>query len=134
MGNTAVIDTILGALNDPFHRIPKGITVENLAASHGITRAQQDALALGSHRRASRASGEGRFREQILGIEVRAKTGTVVFDTDEHGRHDTTMENIAALRPVFQKDGTVTAGNASASTTALRRWCWRRRRRCGGRA
>ena len=113
MGDTAVIDTMLGALNDPFHRIHMGITAENLAASHGITRAQQDALALESHRRASAAIRAGRFKEQILGIEVRSGKGTVVFDTDEHVRHDARIEDLAALRPAFQKDGTVTAGNAS---------------------
>jgi acetyl-CoA C-acetyltransferase len=113
MGDTAVIDTMLGALNDPFNRIHMGITAENLAASHGISREQQDALALESHRRASRAIHEGRFKEQILGIEVKARKGTVVFDTDEHVRHDVKAEDLAALRPAFQKDGTVTAGNAS---------------------
>lgn len=113
MGDTAVIDTMLGALNDPFHRIHMGITAENLAASHGISRAQQDSLALESHRRASAAIHAGRFKEQILGIEVRSGKGAAVFDTDEHVRHDARIEDLAALRPAFQKDGTVTAGNAS---------------------
>jgi acetyl-CoA C-acetyltransferase len=113
MGDTAVIDTMLGALNDPFHRIHMGITAENLAASHGISRERQDALALESHRRASAAIRAGRFADQILGIEVKTRKGTVVFDTDEHVRHDATMENLAALRPAFLKDGTVTAGNSS---------------------
>ena len=113
MGDTAVVDMMLGALNDPFGRIHMGITAENLAASHGISRERQDALALESHRRASQAIREGRFREQILGIEVKTRKGTVLFDTDEHVRHDATMEDLAALRPAFQKDGTVTAGNAS---------------------
>ncbi len=113
MGDTAVVDTMLGALNDPFHRIHMGITAENLATSHGISREQQDALALESHRRASAAIRAGRFVEQILGIEVKAGKGTAVFDTDEHVRHDARAEDLAALRPAFQKDGTVTAGNAS---------------------
>jgi acetyl-CoA C-acetyltransferase len=113
MGDTAVTDTMLGALNDPFHRIHMGITAENLAASHGISREQQDALALESHRRASAAIREGRFVEQILGIEVKAGKGPVVFDTDEHVRHDARAEDLAALRPAFRQDGTVTAGNAS---------------------
>ncbi len=113
IGDTAVVDTMLGALNDPFHRIHMGITAENLAASHGISREQQDALALESHRRASRAIREGRFVEQILGIEVKTREGMVVFDTDEHVRHDARAEDLAALRPAFLQDGTVTAGNAS---------------------
>ncbi|MCW3474292.1 beta-ketothiolase BktB [Limobrevibacterium gyesilva] len=113
MGDTPVLDTLNGALNDPFNRILMGVTAENLAESHQISRAQQDALALESHRRASRATHEGRFKDQILGIEVKTRKGTVLFDTDEHIRHDARPEDFAALRTVFKKDGTVTAGNAS---------------------
>jgi acetyl-CoA C-acetyltransferase len=114
MGDTPAVDTLSGALSDPFHRVLMGVTAENLADRNGITREQQDALALESHRRASRATREGRFRDQILGIEIKTRKGPVVFDTDEHIRHDVTAEDLAALRPAFRKqDGTVTPGNAS---------------------
>lgn len=113
MGDTPVLDTLNGALNDPFHRILMGVTAENLAESHGIGREQQDALALESHRRASAAIAEGRFAAQILPIEVKTRKGVVAFDTDEHVRRDAKAEDFAGLRTVFKKDGTVTAGNAS---------------------
>ncbi len=113
MGDTTMKDTLDGALNDPFHRILMGVTAENLAESHGITREQQDALAVESHRRASQAIAEGRFKEQILPIEVKSRKGPAVFDTDEHVRHGATMDDLAGLRAVFKKNGSVTAGNAS---------------------
>jgi len=113
MGDTPVLDTLNGALNDPFHRILMGVTAENLAESHQITRAQQDALALESHQRATRAIEEGRFKDQIMGVEVKTRKGPGVFDTDEHVRRDAKAEDFAGLRTVFKKDGTVTAGNAS---------------------
>jgi acetyl-CoA C-acetyltransferase len=113
MGDTTMKDTLDGALNDPFHRILMGVTAENLAESHGITREQQDALAVESHRRASQAITEGRFKEQILPIEVKSRKGPSVFDTDEHVRHGATMDDLAGLRAVFKKNGSVTAGNAS---------------------
>jgi acetyl-CoA C-acetyltransferase len=111
-------DTLDGALNDPFHRILMGVTAENLAESHGITREQQDALAVESHRRASQAITEGRFKEQILPIEVKSRKGPAVFDTDEHVRHGATMDDLAGLRAVFKKNGSVTAGNASGINDA----------------
>jgi acetyl-CoA C-acetyltransferase len=113
MGDTSALDTLTGALSDPFHRVHMGITAETLAQSHQISREQQDALAVESHRRASRATREGRFRDQILGIEVKTRKGAPVFNEDEHVRHDAKPEDLAGLRPVFKKDGTVTAGNAS---------------------
>jgi acetyl-CoA C-acetyltransferase len=114
MGDTPVLDTLSGALNDPFHRILMGVTAENLAESHQITREQQDAQALESHRRASRAIREGRFKDQILGIEVKTRKGVSVFAEDEHVRHEVTPADLAGLRPVFKKEGgTVTPGNAS---------------------
>ncbi len=113
MGDTTFLDTLNGALNDPFHRILMGVTAENLAESHQITRDQQDALALESHRRASRAIREGRFKDQITPIEVKTRKGVQAFDSDEHVRHDAKPEDFAGLRTVFKKDGTVTAGNAS---------------------
>jgi acetyl-CoA C-acetyltransferase len=114
MGDGQIVDMMVGALHDPFQRIHMGITAENVARQCGISREDQDQLAVESHQRAARALREGRFRDQILGIELKARKGTTVFDTDEHVRHDATLEDMAKLRPVFLKEaGTVTAGNAS---------------------
>jgi acetyl-CoA C-acetyltransferase len=113
MGDTTMIDMMLAALHDPFHNIHMGETAENLAESHQITRAQQDGLAAESHRRAARAIKEGRFKEQIVPIRIKTRKGETVFDTDEHVRADASAEDLGKLRPVFRKDGTVTAGNAS---------------------
>ncbi|MDQ2801264.1 MAG: acetyl-CoA C-acyltransferase family protein [Pseudomonadota bacterium] len=113
MGDAAMIDMMLAALNDPFDKIHMGETAENLAESHQITRAQQDALAVESHHRAARAIKEGRFKEQILPIRQKTRKGETVFNTDEHVRAEATAEGLAKLRPAFRKDGTVTAGNAS---------------------
>jgi len=112
MGDTGATDMMLGALTCPFGTGHMGVTAENVAGEHGITRAAQDAFALESQARAARAIAEGRFRDQIAPIEVRAKRDTVSFDTDEHPK-STTAEALAGLRPAFRKDGTVTAGNAS---------------------
>jgi acetyl-CoA C-acetyltransferase len=113
MGDTGAQDMLNGALNDPFLRILMGVTAENLAESHGISRDQQDALALESHRRAQRATEEGRFSDQILPIELKSRKGTISFKADEHIRRDAKPEDFAGLRTVFKKNGTVTAGNAS---------------------
>ncbi len=113
MGDTAMLDMMLAALHDPFDNIHMGETAENLAESHQITRGDQDALAIESHRRAARAISEGRFKQQILPIKLKTRKGETVFDTDEHVRGNTTIEDLAKLRTVFRKDGTVTAGNAS---------------------
>ena len=113
MGDAAMVDMMLAALHDPFHQIHMGETAENLAESHQITRAQQDALAVESHRRAARAIREGRFKDQILAVRTKTRKGETVFDTDEHVRADATVEDLGKLRAVFRKDGTVTAGNAS---------------------
>lgn len=113
MGDTAMVDMMLAALHDPFNNIHMGETAENLAESHQITRKQQDELAVESHRRASRAIKEGRFKDQILPIRIKTRKGEVVFDTDEHPRADANAEDLGKLRPVFRKEGTVTAGNAS---------------------
>src|SRR5690606_28456427 len=94
-------------------RILMGVTAENLAASHDISREQQDAYAVESHRRAARAVAEGRFKEQILPITVRQKRKEVAFDTDEHIRADATVEDLGKLPTVFKEGGSVTAGNAS---------------------
>jgi len=113
MGDTTMIDMMLAALHDPIHGIHMGETAENLAESHQITRADQDALAVESHRRAAHAIAEGRFTSQILPITQKTRKGETVFDTDEHVRAEASAADLGKLRPVFRKDGTVTAGNAS---------------------
>jgi len=119
MGDSRLVDMMLGALNDPFDTVPMGVTAENVAEKFGITREQQDALAVESHRRAARAIAEGRFREQILPVTRKVKGKDVVFDTDEHVRTDIDPADLAAMRPVFRKEnGTVTAGNASGINDA----------------
>lgn len=119
MGDAHLIDMMLGALNDPFHTVPMGITAENVATKYGITREQQDELAMESHRRAARAIAEGRFKEQIVPVTRRVKGKEVSFDTDEHVRSDLTADDLSGLRPAFQKtNGTVTAGNSSGINDA----------------
>jgi acetyl-CoA C-acetyltransferase len=114
LGDVTAVDLLLHALHDPFHHIHMGMTAENVAAAYGIDRARMDALALDSQRRAAAAIAEGRFKDQIVPLEVRSKRGVQVFDTDEHVRPDTTAQALARLRPAFKPDGgTVTAGNAS---------------------
>ena len=114
MGNGATIDMMVGALTDPFQTVHMGITAENVAKQWGISREDQDALAVESHQRAARAIEEGRFKAQIMGIEIKSRKGSVTFDTDEHVRMDVKPEDMVKLKPVFVKDhGTVTAGNAS---------------------
>jgi len=119
MGDTTLVDMMVGALHDPFHKIHMGVTAENVAAQFGITRAMQDALAVESHNRAERASAEGRFKAQIVPVVQKGRKGDVVFDTDEHFRPGCTLDDMAKLKPVFQKEnGTVTAGNASGINDA----------------
>ncbi len=114
MGDIRLVDMMQGALSDPFHSVPMGVTAENVARKFGITREQQDALSLESHRRATQAIAEGRFKGQIVPVTRTVKGREVVFDTDEHVRTDATPEDFSKLRTVFAKDGgTVTAGNAS---------------------
>jgi acetyl-CoA C-acetyltransferase len=104
----------LGALHDPFDVIHMGVTAENVAKKWSITREEQDKLAVESHRRAANATKEGRFKSQIVPVEVKGKKGPTAFDTDEHFRDGVTLEDMAKLKPVFAKEnGTVTAGNAS---------------------
>ncbi len=113
MGDAQSADYMLGILNDPFHRVHMGVTAENVAVRAGITREMQDALALESQRRAARAIVEGRFKNQIVPVEIQTRKGTVVFDTDEHVRSDVTQAQLAKMKPAFKENGTVTAGNAS---------------------
>ncbi|SDD44911.1 beta-ketothiolase BktB [Paraburkholderia lycopersici] len=119
MGDVRLIDMMLGALNDPFHTLPMGVTAENVATRYGITRERQDGLALESHRRAARAIAEGRFAGQIVPVKRVVKGRETVFDTDEHLRLDATIDDFSKLKPVFAKEnGTVTAGNASGINDA----------------
>ncbi|HUF57225.1 MAG TPA: beta-ketothiolase BktB, partial [Thermohalobaculum sp.] len=113
MGDTRFVDMMVGALECPFGTGHMGVTAENVAREHQITREEQDAFAATSQARAEAAIGEGRFADQIAPITVRTRKGEVVFDTDEHPKRGTTAESLAALRPAFAKEGTVTAGNAS---------------------
>ena len=113
MGDSKMIDSMVATLTDPFGVGHMGITAENLAVKWKISREEQDALAVESHRRAAAAIADGRFKSQIVPIVKQTKKGEVRFDTDEHVKAGTTMESLAKLKPAFKKDGTVTAGNAS---------------------
>ncbi|WP_425087895.1 acetyl-CoA C-acyltransferase family protein [Stappia sp.] len=113
MGDAALHDMMLGALNDPFGGGHMGVTAENVAERYTISREAQDALAVDSQQRAGIAIRDGRFVDQILPIEVRAGRETVTFATDEHPRPDTSPSTLSGLRAVFRKDGSVTAGNSS---------------------
>lgn len=113
MGDTTLTDHLTGCLTDPFGNGIMGITAENVATRYQITRADQDALALESQQRASAAIADGRFREQILPVEVKRGRAMATFDTDEYVKTDASAEAMAGLRPIFRKDGSVTAGNAS---------------------
>lgn len=114
MGDSTMSDMMVGALTDPFGRMHMGVTAENVASQFGISRADQDALALESHRRAAFAQDNGYFNDQIVPVVIKTRKGEVEFKVDEHPRRDVTAENLAGLRAVFVKEnGTVTAGNAS---------------------
>ena len=113
MGDVKMLDAMVATLTDPFGVGHMGVTAENLVAKWGITREEQDALAVESHRKAAAAIAEGRFKSQIVPIVKTTKKGEVTFDTDEHVKAGTTMESLAKLKPAFKKDGSVTAGNAS---------------------
>jgi acetyl-CoA C-acetyltransferase len=119
MGDTKIVDMMVGALTDPFDTVHMGITAEAVASKCGISREQQDAFAVESHRRAAAATAAGHFKSQILPIELKSKKGSVMFDTDEHIRGDASIEGMAKLKAVFAKEnGTVTAGNASGINDA----------------
>jgi acetyl-CoA C-acetyltransferase len=113
MGDAKMIDMMVATLTDPFGVGHMGITAENLATKWGITREEQDALAVESQRRAAAAIADGRFKSQIVAIVKQTRKGEVTFDTDEHVKAATTMESLGKLKPAFKKDGSVTAGNAS---------------------
>jgi acetyl-CoA C-acetyltransferase len=118
MGTTAMVDPVVGGLTDPFNDIHMGVTAENLAESHEISREDQDEFSVESHRRAARAQEEGLFDEEIVPVEIKSKKGTAEFARDEHVRPDATIESLGKLKPVFKPDGTVTAGNASGMNDA----------------
>ncbi len=118
MGNAQAIDAMVGALSDPFEGTHMGITAENVANKWGISREDQDALAVESHHRAARAAEAGYFKDQILPVEIMVRRNPVQFDTDEHVRGDASLEGMAKLRPAFDKAGSVTAGNASGLNDA----------------
>ncbi len=118
MGDGKMVDLMVGALHDPFGNGHMGCTGENLADLHDISREQQDALAAEGHRRATQAIQEERFKDQIIPIELKSRKGITIFDTDEHVRADASMETLAKMKPIFRKDGTVTAANASGINDA----------------
>ena len=118
MGDAPVIDAMTGALHDPFGHGHMGVTAENIAAKYGFTREQQDEFAVQSHRKAARAIEQKLFEKQIVPIELKTRKGVEQFITDEHVRKDASMENMAKLKAVFKKDGTVTAANASGINDA----------------
>jgi acetyl-CoA C-acetyltransferase len=118
MGEASAHDMMVGALTDPFDDCHMGVTAENVAVTWGVSREDQDRLAVESHRRAAEAIQQGYFKEQILPLELKSRKGTTVFDTDEHVRADASLEGMAKLKPVFQADGTVTAGNAAGVNDA----------------
>jgi acetyl-CoA C-acetyltransferase len=119
MNDGVAIDAMAGALTDPFDGCHMGVTAENVAADYSVSRADQDALAVESHRRAAAAQAAGYFAEQIVPVEIPGKKGAVtIVDTDEHVRADVTLEGLARLKPAFKAGGTVTAGNASGINDA----------------
>jgi acetyl-CoA C-acetyltransferase len=119
MGDTKMVDMMVGALHDPFHTIHMGVTAENVAKEFSISREDQDALALESHQRAERAWAEGRFGGQIVPVMLKTRKGDVAFDKDEHFRPGAKLEDFQKMKPVFVKEnGTVTAGNASGINDA----------------
>ena len=119
MGDTKMVDMMIGALHDPFHTIHMGVTAENIAAKWGISREVQDALAVESHNRAQKATEAGYFTSQILPVMLKSKKGDMAYAVDEHFRPNATLADMAKLKPAFLKEnGTVTAGNASGINDA----------------
>ena len=119
MGDTKMIDMMVGALHDPFHNIHMGVTAENVAAQFNISREMQDACAVESHNRAQRAIEAGYFKDQIVPVMLKTRKGDVAYEVDEHHRPNCTLDDMTKLKPVFIKEnGTVTAGNASGINDA----------------
>jgi acetyl-CoA C-acetyltransferase len=118
MGDATMTDAVVGCLTDPFNKVHMGVTAENLAESHGISREEQDEFAVESHRRAVQAREAGKFEDEIVPVEIKAKKETLEFKADEHMRADVSVEGLGKLRPAFNKEGTVTPGNASGVNDA----------------
>jgi acetyl-CoA C-acetyltransferase len=118
MGDAVVVDAMSGALHDPFGHGHMGVTAENIAAKYGFTREQQDEFSVASHKKASSAIQNGFFKSQIVPIELKTRKGVEQFVTDEHVRKDVSAADMAKLKAVFKKDGSVTAGNASGLNDA----------------
>lgn len=118
MGDGALLDAMVAALHCPFEKTHMGITAENIAEKWGISREAQDLAAVESHNRAQNAIEQGHFKEQIVPVEIKSRQGTTLFVTDEHVRHNCTIDDLSGLKPVFKKEGTVTAGNASGLNDA----------------
>jgi acetyl-CoA C-acetyltransferase len=114
MGDAKLVDTmIVDGLWDVYNQYHMGVTAENVAKKYEVSRADQDAFAMASQNKAEAAQKAGRFKDEIVPIQIAQKKGTITFDTDEYPKHGTTLESLSALRPAFSKEGTVTAGNAS---------------------
>ncbi len=118
MNDTSLVDVMVGALSDPFDDVHMGVTAENVAKKWNISREAQDQLAAESHKRAAAAIEKGNFKDQIVPVEIKVKRETVLFDKDETVRPDSTAEKLGKLRPVFDREGSVTAGNASSINDA----------------
>ena len=118
MGDATVVDAMTGALHDPFGHGHMGVTAENIAARYGFTRDQQDEFSIASHKKAAKAIDAGYFKSQIVPIELKTRKGVEQFASDEHVRKDISPADMAKLKTVFKKDGTVTAGNASGINDA----------------
>lgn len=114
MNDATAVDVLVAALTDPFDEIHMGLTVENVARKYGISREDQDQLAVESHRRAVDAIKTGKFKDQIIPIELKSRKETILFSTDESPRADATMESLSKLKPAFDENGTITAGNSSS--------------------
>ncbi|MFN3791263.1 acetyl-CoA C-acetyltransferase [Massilia sp.] len=114
MGDAKLVDTmIVDGLWDVYNQYHMGVTAENVARKYEVSRAEQDEFALQSQLKAEAAQKEGKFKDEIIPVEIPSKKGPTVFDTDEYPKHGSTLEALSSLRPAFNKEGTVTAGNAS---------------------
>lgn len=114
MGDTKLVDTMItDGLWDVYNQYHMGVTAENVAKKYDVSRAEQDVFAAASQQKAEAAQKAGKFKDEIIPVEIPSKKGATVFDTDEYPKHGTTVESMAGLRPAFNKEGTVTAGNAS---------------------
>jgi acetyl-CoA C-acetyltransferase len=114
LNDATAVDVLVGSLTDPFDEVHMGKTAENVARKWGISREDQDELAVESHRRALDAIEKGRFKGQIVPVELKSRNGSTFFTVDESPRSDATIENLARLKPAFDKAGTITAGNSSS--------------------